>query len=245
MVNWTINPLFAVGLGLAVMFFGYFFGLFEGRGRGYKKRKEEEAEGQDHEALQNQELLPPSTLTTPSDEIPVLGVSLDTAGQLQLKLDGTQVDSSKLTADQRKRLITIITQMRPWLGLSKTSAPPAQPKPASSPQGASVSEPKPSPVQSPATAPEPTTPPLGDDEDELPPASLSIVAQIDSILQARLAGTPLADKDIRLQESLEGGAIVWVGSQKYESAEDVPDESIRAAIKGAITAWENRYTPGL
>ena len=33
-----------IGIALATMFFGYFFGLFEGRGQGYKKRKKEEGE---------------------------------------------------------------------------------------------------------------------------------------------------------------------------------------------------------
>ena len=38
-----ISILALVGIGLATMFFGYFFGLFEGRGQGYKKRRNEEA----------------------------------------------------------------------------------------------------------------------------------------------------------------------------------------------------------
>ena len=43
-MEWTVNPLVAIVIGLSVMFFGYFFGLFEGRGKGYKKRREEEVE---------------------------------------------------------------------------------------------------------------------------------------------------------------------------------------------------------
>jgi len=31
-----------IGISLVAMFFGYFFGLFEGRGQGYIKRKKEE-----------------------------------------------------------------------------------------------------------------------------------------------------------------------------------------------------------
>jgi len=38
------NLFIVIGIGLAAMFFGYFFGLFEGRGQGYKKRKKEEPE---------------------------------------------------------------------------------------------------------------------------------------------------------------------------------------------------------
>lgn len=33
----TLNLFVLIGIALAVMFFGYFFGLFEGRGQGYKK----------------------------------------------------------------------------------------------------------------------------------------------------------------------------------------------------------------
>jgi hypothetical protein len=72
-----------------------------------------------------------------------------------------------------------------------------------------------------------------------------MVAQIDSVLQERLAGTPLADKGIRLQEALGGGVIFWVGVSKYESVEDVPDEPVQSAIRAAIAEWEDKYTPGL
>ena len=65
------------------------------------------------------------------------------------------------------------------------------------------------------------------------------------MLQARLARTPLAEKGIRLQESLDGGVIVWVGIDKYGGIDDVPDEQIKAALRAAIAEWENKYTPGL
>ncbi len=38
------NLFIVIGIGLAAMFFGYGFGLFEGRSQGYKKRKKEEPE---------------------------------------------------------------------------------------------------------------------------------------------------------------------------------------------------------
>jgi hypothetical protein len=71
------------------------------------------------------------------------------------------------------------------------------------------------------------------------------VAQIDSVLQTRLAGTPLAEKGIRLQESPEGGVLVWVGVEKYGGIDDVPDAQIKTALRAAIAEWENKYTPGL
>jgi hypothetical protein len=262
MATWTLNPLVAIGIALAVMFFGYFFGLFEGRGQGYKKRQKEEAE--DKKQPVPIEPLPPASPPAPSDEIPVLGVSLAPDGQLRLQMDGQHVDTTALDTERRKRLIAILTQMRPWLEAPK-SAPPAGPRSASSPQGTSspqgVPSPqgtpppqkapsaKPTPASTPSLSAKPAPPapkpaaPVPAEEDR-PAAPNSIVAQIDSVLQARLVGTTLADKGIRLQESPTGGVIVWVGINKYESIDDVPDEQIKATIRAAIATWENKYTPG-
>jgi len=74
---------------------------------------------------------------------------------------------------------------------------------------------------------------------------LSIVEQIDEILQARLSGTPLAERAIRLQPSPEGGVIVWVGLQKFAGVEEVADPDVQAIIRAATAEWEKKYTPGL
>ena len=250
MATWTLNPLVAIGIALAVMFFGYFFGLFEGRGQGYKKRQKEEAEDKKQRPLV--EPLPPASPPAPSDEIPVLGVNLAPDGQLRLQMDGQHVDTTALDTERRKRLIAILTQMRPWLEAPK-SAPPAKPRPAPSPQGvpspqkAPSAKPMPAPTPSLSAKPAPSAPkpaaPAPAEEDR-PAAPNSIVAQIDSVLQAHLVGTTLADKGIRLQESPTGGVLVWVGINKYESIDDVPDEQIKATIRAAIATWENKYTPG-
>ena len=71
-----------------------------------------------------------------------------------------------------------------------------------------------------------------------------MVVQIDTILQARLQGTPLSSLGIRLAESLNGGAIVFVGKQSYAGVADVPDPQVQAAIREAIAEWEKKYTPG-
>jgi hypothetical protein len=243
--GWTLNPLVAIGIGIAVMFFGYFFGLFEGRGQGYKKRQKEEAEDRKHKPLS--ESLPPASPPLPSDEIPVLNVSMGPDGEMRLKMDGQPADPSALDAEQRKRLIAILTQMRPWLEAPKTAAPPPKPQPAPASRPGPAPKPTPAPSPAPAADERPTAPPPPDqdEEEEHPPAADSIVAQIDSVLQARLAGTPLAAKGIRLQESPEGGVLVWVGVSKYEGVDEVPDEEIKAALRAAISEWENTFTPGL
>jgi hypothetical protein len=65
------------------------------------------------------------------------------------------------------------------------------------------------------------------------------------VLQERLAGTPLEERGIFLSQSPDGGVMVYVGLTKYMAIDDVPDADIKAAIRAAITEWENKYTPGL
>jgi hypothetical protein len=241
MLEWLQNPVVAIGLAVAAMFFGYFFGLFEGRGQGYKRRQAEEAE----EAEQNEpeaqaEPLLPVTPVLPPDESSLLDVSRDDAGDLRLKLEGERIEAAALSAEQRKRIIAILTQIRPWLESPTSAHQPAQPTPVQSTPLRPAPPPEARPVQSPRPAPPPNI-----DKDEVAAAPQSIVEQIDAILHAQLAGTPLMEKGIRLQESSEGGVIVWVGINKYQGLEDVPDDQIKAAIRTAISAWENRYTPGI
>lgn len=242
MLEWLQNPVFAIGLAIVAMFFGYFFGLFEGRGQGYKKRQAEEPEKKETEPTPEQ--LPPATPPVPSDEISVLDVSMDSAGKMRLKLAGERIEASTINSDQRKRIIAVLTQIRPFLEASTQSSPtppPAQPRPASHPKEV------PSAAPSPVVAPSPSSKPAassGKAKDE-PAAPQSIVEQIDSILQTQIASTSLMERGIRLQESPEGGVLVWVGMEKFEGVNEVPDEQIQAAIRAAISVWENKYTPGL
>jgi hypothetical protein len=116
------------------------------------------------------------------------------------------------------------------------------------------------PLFTPPPAPaQPATPPLNSlftpltaapkkadaQEDRPKPAAGSIVGQIDSILQTRMVGTPLAERRIYLAESPEGGVMVNVGTSKYMGIDDVPDNQIKTAIRAAIAEWEKKYTPGL
>jgi hypothetical protein len=73
---------------------------------------------------------------------------------------------------------------------------------------------------------------------------MSLVQQIDQVLQSRLAGTPLGKRGIRLAEAPQGGAIVFVGQTQYDGVDKVTDPEIQGAIRSAIAEWEKRYTPG-
>ncbi len=85
----------------------------------------------------------------------------------------------------------------------------------------------------------PFRPPSLSAQEEKSLLSLSIVEQIDEILQEKLAGSPLAHKEIRLKE-IPGGMAVLVGMERYNSLDEVPDPEIRALIKAAAREWNER-----
>jgi hypothetical protein len=229
-----ITYLAIAGIAVAAMFFGYGFGLFEGRSQGYRRRKtEEEQEKKDQPA--------PKPMTVTVDDPGLLRIKNEN-GLFTLDLDGARTDTSSLSAEQRRRLIEMLTLVRPWLeGHStpsmKSSAPPPPSRPA--PVSPALSTPK--------QTPQPATPRASTiaKEDRPPAPANSIVTQIDTILQAHLSGTPLGERGIFLTQSPEGGVIVYVGLTRYTGVEDVPDAEVKAAIRAAISEWENKYTPGL
>ena len=246
--NWSI-------LGwIAALLFVYVFGLVEGRGKGYKKRKaEEELEKSNRPPAQ------PETITVTVDDPGLLRVKNESGG-FQLDLDGKRVNPSTISPEQRKRLIEILNIVRPWLEGKSTSAPAgpttAAPLRSIAPEPAAVRRaPPPPPVTSPQasrpgadvtpsrpTSPRPAT--IAKEDRPVAPAN-SIVSQIDTVLQARLAGTPLEERGIFLTESPEGGVAVYVGLTRYSGIEELPDAEIKAAIRAAIKDWEDSFTPGV
>jgi hypothetical protein len=236
-----------VGIALATMFFGYFFGLFEGRGQGYKRRKKEEENDPVFRAALEKSLPTASSVpahkTGPAAELELLSVRQDVNGKTQLDLNGERLNAAGLSPQQRKRLIELMVLMRPWV--EGRAAPEQTPVPAST-QRPPVSL---SDRLRAATGPErPVTQPTPASTAVAPPAPASlptsIVAQIDAVLQGRLVGTPLADLGIRLVESLGGGVTVLVGNDHYAGVAEVPNPEVQAAIRAAIAEWETKYTPG-
>ncbi len=240
-----LNTYLLIGIAILSMFFGYFFGLFEGRGQGYKKRQKEEEElatDTPVEENESQEDLPPSKppeAPAPPEQPSLMRLSQNSDGRLQLDLDDEPVLTTTITSNQRKRLIALLTAVRPWVEGKPSPPTPLPPKPAPVQPMTAMSESTFEPA-SPA-------PPLAEVPavDEMPIAPESIVSQIDSILQLRIVGTPLQQKGIKLQESPEGGVLVWIGLEKFQSVDEVPDEAIKSAIRAAIVEWENKFTPGL
>jgi hypothetical protein len=221
---------------------GWFIGFLDSNLRTSKKieaaeMKMKEAEKKIAEAEQNFQ----STL---QDDPGLLRLKIND-GRFTLEVDGTLVPR-EISPDRKKRLIELVTILRQWLdsGQSATAvsqpAAPVQVQPAPDPVQVVVPVPVASPLQ---PLLQPLFPPKKP-EPEKDIKSLSIVQQIDTVLQARLADTALAKRGVRLQESIQGGVEVYVGLNKFHAVDDVPDEEIKAAIRAAIAEWEKKYTPG-
>ncbi len=73
-----------------------------------------------------------------------------------------------------------------------------------------------------------------------PSKPLSIVEQINDILQEMIKDTPLANRMLRLVEDPREGVVVWVGMTHYPGVDSVPDPEIKAALRKAANEWERR-----
>lgn len=178
----------------------------------------------------------------------VLRIKNDSVGMV-VEMDG-KILSAPLSAEGKKRLLELISVFRPFID-GQTQQPVAKPVMTQTPP-ASLTTPPPVPAPVNRSAPEvkpvsvlnPGAPPKKLDPDK-EFALLSIVQQIDSVLQKKLLNTPLEDAGIRLQESPQGDLEVFVGLQKFTSIDDVTDEKIKSVIRAAIAEWESKYVPGM
>lgn len=233
---------------LAALLVGWAIGFFDSNLRTSKKIKQaEESAKAAIEAAENKVAEAQAKLTEISGtrHDPDLLRVKNENGRLTLDLDGARVDTSNLTANQRKRLIEMLNAMRPWLEGKPAPAPMTTPPPppAPAPAPSPIASPPPQPAaRASAAKPEPL-PKKKDDKPEAAPTS--IVEQINVILQARIADTPLATRGVILMESATGGVNIYIGVDKYEGVDAVPDEEVKKAIRAAIDEWEKKYTPGL
>ncbi len=123
-----INTWILIVGGFAVMFFGYFFGLIEGRGQGYKKRQDEEKSEVKVEEVPTQPVAPAVPPPATAPERPSILRLREEAGRLILDLDGTELDDQDLSPEQRRRLVEAVTRLRPWVEAPVKA--PALPAPA-------------------------------------------------------------------------------------------------------------------
>jgi len=251
----STNYLPYIATGIIMMIVGWAMGFFDSNMRSSKKIKqaEESASAAIEEARKKTSQAEQKLANVAADPVPVDDPGLlrikNENGRLTLDLDGARVDTNALSNDQRKRLIEMLTLVRPWLEGKPVHIPappaPVPSQPAASPIKSAPSSPQrmhPPAAIPQSTAPRPTI--IAKEDRPSAPAG-SIVNQIDSVLQKRLVGTPLEDRGIFLAQSPEGGVIVYVGLTKFMGIDEVPDAEIKTAIRAAITEWENKFTPGL
>lgn len=67
---------------------------------------------------------------------------------------------------------------------------------------------------------------------------LTMVEQINKILDQKLAELPGANRGVRLVEGAGGSVRVYVGVEGYDAIDDVPDAEIRRLIREAVAEWE-------
>lgn len=167
-----------------------------------------------------------------------------------------------LSPEEHRAFSIVVGDLRDWLGLSPspqeestterptqsiqprdvgTRTTPLQSRLKAAAQG-SVDEPIKAPSMNPV---EVFTRAIASDVPKTSFESKSITAQIDEILQERLAGTPLDQRGIRLLDSPDGGVVVFIGIENYDGVDAVPDEEVRRAIRAAVTEWEKRSSQGI
>ena len=79
-----------------------------------------------------------------------------------------------------------------------------------------------------------------EEEEEGEIQMLSVVDEVNDILQRKLHGSPLAGKGIHLMENHKQEIRFWVGLESFDDVEDIPDPEIRKFIDDAVREWEEK-----
>jgi hypothetical protein len=135
---------------------------------------------------------------------------------------GVYVDKEKLP----RELLNVIT-------VHEGSPPQGKPQPAPQPQ------PLPEIPQE-KKAPEVSSEPEEEEEGEV--KMLSVVDEVNEILQRKLHGSPMAGKGIHLMENYNKEIRFWVGLESYNDVAEIPDPEIRRLINEAVKEWEQNRT---
>lgn len=200
----------------------------------FGRAKKSEPEPQDEKKQQETELPPPPKSLANEEDVEILRAWRDRGESLWLEMDWKRLENKNaLDASQKKRLLKLVLDLRPWLDVPPAATTSAAPAPR--PQ---VQE-TPSPASRPSIF-SPRPPKAGvKSEEEKPKVSLkSIVEQIDEVLQQKLAGTVFESREIRLVEGAGGAVIVQIKNDRFEGIDAVPDAEIRGLIRQAVAEWE-------
>lgn len=218
-MEWNLKT---TGIIIAIFFIGYIIGLVEAAIK-QKNKDKKTARLKEKELV----ILPPAEIKQTN----LFSINRNASNGLLLELEGQSFSNKEeLTAENKRLLVNLLVEVRPWLE-SKEPAPSnaqADPKP-------DVTNIK-SPGVPPTNPPKPTI----SQQSTPAPSSESIVAQINTVLQNRLAVSHLANQGIRLQESPSGGVRVYIGLDKYDGIEAIPDPEIKEFIRQAVAEWERQ-----
>lgn len=152
----------------------------------------------------------------------------DEDGTMQVLMDGLwHINTKTMNEAQRQRFKDTFQKSADWLGIQLKNEAPVVAQPQVSVSSSS-------------------TPLINDDllssvQPLVTPVAarkLSIVEQVDKILQEILEKEGLASRKIRLTEMPSKGVIVWSGNKSYEGIEAVPDEDVKGYIRLAVKRWE-------
>lgn len=77
-----------------------------------------------------------------------------------------------------------------------------------------------------------------DDDDDGEVKMLSVVDEVNDILQRKLHGSPKAGKGIHLMENHNKEIRFWVGLESYNDVSEIPDPDVRKLIDDAVKEWE-------
>jgi len=218
-MNWDLKT---IGIVVAIFFIGYIIGLVEAaikqRTKGKKKT--------DQERTETTEITP-----APVSDPDLIKFNRDKNGSLVVEMEGqTFANKQGMTAENRRSLTNLLVELRPWLETGSLVTPP--------PEGQTRSEPE--PVQTSNIPPVKPSSPIPVEPEKPATVVNSMVYQINEILQTRLVGTNLAGLGIRLLESTTGSVLVYIGLQKYEGIDSVPDPDIKAIIRQSVSDWEKK-----
>jgi hypothetical protein len=77
-----------------------------------------------------------------------------------------------------------------------------------------------------------------EEEGEAKAKMLSVIDEVNEILQKKLHGSPLAGKGIHLMENHNKEIRFWVGLNSYNDVEEIPDPEVRQIIDESVREWE-------
>ncbi len=217
-MEWNLITTIVLIVSLLV---GYGLGLLEAYLRNSGKLKDAQ------ERIATLEVGNEVTNQSPAQKPAALQVRMNPDQTLDVELDGRHLESpASGNPEQRRRLITLLARIRPWVEGGPMAPEPRSDEPSIKPASfTQLQMSKPADINA---------------ETEKPPSQngKSMVQQIDTVLQKILQGTPFESKKIMLLESPGGGILVKVGNKQYESIDAVPDADIQALLRQAVTTWE-------